>query len=83
MANLGTFTIPADGEYHDLEELSELTFTASNTYTMQILNPAYIREGSDGTGFYMPDGRPFQWTAGADMLYVRADYQQASINIAG
>ena len=82
MANLYSGSIEASSTYKTLAELTELTFTPGTTYTIQILNPAYIREGSTGNGFYIFNNKPFQYTAGADDLYIRVPSGAVSINIA-
>ena len=82
MANLASFIIPQDGEYHDAAAAGEITFTADKSYAVQILNPAYIREGGTGSGFYIFDNKPFQFTAGEDSLYIKAANGSVTVNIA-
>ena len=82
MANLYSGAIATGGEYKTLAELTELTFTEGTTYTIQIFNPAWVREGTTGSGFYIFDNKPFQYTAGSDDLYIRNKYGACDINIA-
>ena len=81
MANLGTFTI-INSDYEKLAELTELTFEEGKTYTIQIYNPAFIREGTIGNGFYIFDNKPFQYTAGSNDLYIKVKGERCEINIA-
>lgn len=82
MANLATLEVKTAGDYEDLATLASVTFTADTSYTIQIQSqkPAYLREGSDGDGFLITSANPFTYTAGADTLYIKADY--AVVNIA-
>lgn len=86
MANLYSGTKTFSG-YKTLAELTELTFEANKTYTIQInVNQAfYIREGSEGNGFIKYDGLPFTWTFdGENNLYIGNQYAKSmSINVAG
>ena len=81
MANLGTFTI-TNSDYEKLSELTEITFIQGTTYTIQIFNPAFIREGTIGNGFYIFDNKPFQYTAGSDDLYIKVKGESCEVNIA-
>ena len=82
MANLWTGTVKSSDAYVTLASVSSLTFTSSNTYVIQVQNPAWIREGSTGLGFYVSDDKPFEYTAGADDLYIKT-VTQCVVNIAG
>lgn len=81
MANLYSGVIDTKGSYNTVTELTEVTFTENTTYTIQVLNPAWVREGTEGTGFYLTNNKPFQYTAGSDDLYIRTD-NTVTINIA-
>lgn len=81
MANLATIEVNTNGEYLDLAELADITFSSGNTYLIQIQNMAYIREGETGEGFLINSDKPFQYTAGSDDLYIKANY--CVVNIAG
>lgn len=83
MANLGTFTIDTQGTYQTLASITELTFTEGNTYTIQVLNAAYVREGEDGKGFEIDNSAPFVWVAGQDDLYIKNLFVPVEVNIAG
>lgn len=89
MANLFSGVIDTSSAWQTLAELTGITFTEGKTYTIQILNAAYVREGAPDAdnnntgGFYIFDNKPFQYAAGADALYIKTPYQKVSINIAG
>lgn len=80
MANLWTGSVKTNGEYQKLEELADVTFQNGNSYTIQIQNMAYLREGTVGEGFLVNSDIPFTYTAGADDLYIKTNY--AVVNIA-
>jgi hypothetical protein len=82
MANLATIEVNTNGEYLDLAELADITFTSGNAYAIQIqTNITYLREGDEGEGFLVTSPKPIQFTAGDDTLYIKTDY--AIVNIAG
>ena len=81
MANLYTGSI-STSTYETLASLTSLTFTSDTTYVIQIQNSAYIREGSTGEGFLINSIQPFEWTAGADDLYIKTLSDQCIVNIA-
>lgn len=71
MANLWTGTVDTNGEYENLETVSELTFTADTTYTIQsYIGSYYLREGETGRGFLLDPHEKVQYTAGVDDLYI-------------
>lgn len=82
MANLATITVKTNGAYADLSELADVTFTSGNKYQIQVQfqKPVYLREGSVGEGFIVPNCDPFTWECQGDTLYINADY--AKVNIA-
>lgn len=82
MANLATISVKTNGEYQNLGELAGVTFTSGNKYQIQVQfqKPVYLREGSIGEGFIVPDGDPFTWECQGDTLYINAEY--AIVNIA-
>lgn len=79
MANLATVEVNTNGEYLALGELADVSFTNGNSYTIQIQNPAYLREGTTGDGFFINDDKPFIYVAGAEDLYIKAN--NAIVNI--
>lgn len=83
MANLATIKVKTGGEYVDLAELAEVTFSSGSEYQIQVQfqKPVYLREGSLGEGFLVPDIKPTTWKCQGDTLYIKADY--AIVNIAG
>ena len=82
MANLATVTVKTSGEYLDLGELADVTFSSGNKYQIQVQfqKPVYLREGSVGEGFIVPNEDPFTWECQGDTLYINAEY--AIVNIA-
>lgn len=82
MTNLYTGKIDTEGQYQNLETLTELTFTADTKYTIQVQNSAWIKEGSTGDGFYINDATPFTFTKGTDDLYIKT-VSYCVVNIAG
>lgn len=70
MANLFTGSLDFEG-YKTLSSLTGITFVQGTTYTIQIQNGAYVREGVTGEGFLVPDASPFQYTARTDDLYIK------------
>ena len=74
MANLGTWTITPNG-YEEVESLTGVTFTAGNSYSMQIIGQAYIRRGSEGKGILINSDIPFDYNPSEnDTLYISALY---------
>ena len=82
MANLWTGTVNSNGEYQDLSLLSGVTFSEDVTYTIQIQNMAYIREGNIGAGILITDSVPFQYTARNEILYIKPLGETCVVNIA-
>lgn len=82
MANLATIEVKTAGDYEDLATLASVTFTSGNKYQIQVQfqKPVYLREGSIGDGFIVPDNDPFTWECQGDTLYINAEY--AIVNIA-
>ena len=83
MTNIYSGTIKTDGEYKTLMELTGITFTQGTVYTIQVINPAFLREGTTGSGFYIFDNKPFKYIAGSDDLYIKVKYESCDINISG
>lgn len=81
MANLGTFTVQTNGTYKTLAEVTDLTFTEGNSYQIQILNMAYLREGTTGGGFLVDNSTPIKYTATSDDLYIKNNYGACVVNI--
>ena len=80
MANLWTGSIDTDGDYESLATVTEQTLTSGTTYTIQVQNAAYIREGSDGDGFLVSN-RVFTLTWGDDAFYIKTLSSNCIINI--
>ena len=85
MANLYTGNLTLGDTYKTLAELTDVTFTNGTTYTIQVYNPCYLREGTTGRGFLINDFTPFKYVAGADSLYIGkyGYYEEVTVNIAG
>ena len=82
MANLYTGSLLFTG-YKTVEELTNITFTKGNKYVIQIQNPCYVREGTEGDGFLVTDSCPFEYIAGDDVLYFGTPLRrQIIVNIA-
>jgi len=82
MANLFTGALLFTG-YKTVAELTNITFTKGNKYIIQIQNPCYVREGTEGDGFLVTDPNPFEYTAGDDDLYLGTPLRrQIIVNIA-
>lgn len=79
MANLATISVKTNGEYQNLGELADVTFISGNSYTIQIQNLAYLREGTVGEGFLVNSDNPFTYVASGNDLYIKANY--AVVNI--
>lgn len=82
MANLYTGSIQTNGDYVTLASATSLTFTEGNKYSIQIQNPAYLREGTTGKGFFVNSDVPITYTATSDDLYIKTDFQSCIVNIA-
>lgn len=86
MANLYSGTKTFTG-YKTLAELTELTFEANKTYTIQIKSNSsyFVREGTEGVGFEDIYHKPFSWQYdGENNLYIGNVYAPSLvINVAG
>lgn len=82
MANLKTVTINTNGEYQNLATLAGITFVQKENYAIQIQNPAWLREGTDGKGFLFNSDKGYTWKCTGEDLYIRTEYMPAVINIA-
>lgn len=82
MANLGTKTFDTKGQYINIANEMNITLTPDTTYTIQIQNPAYIRDGEEGKGFYIDNSKPFDYTNGGENLYINTLNSYAVVNIA-
>ena len=82
MANLATIEeLNTNGEYVDLAELTDLTFTSGNKYQLQIIGGnVFLREGSIGKGNIVTTEKPFTWECQGDTLYINCP--NAYVNIA-
>ena len=59
MANLYSGKIESNGEYINLIEAAGITLEEDHVYQIQLLNQGFIREGGDGSGFFMTSNKPF------------------------
>lgn len=80
MANLYSGSLDSNGEYLDLAEATGVTFATGNTYQIQFLNQGFIREGEEGTGFFITSINPFSIKC-TDTIYVCSS-GKLGINIA-
>lgn len=74
-----TGSINTQGEFASVETLTKLTFTQGTTYTMQILNGAYIKIAD--AVFYINNGEKFEFTAGTETLYIKNNYTPITLTI--
>ena len=82
MTNLWTGTVDTHGEYQDLATLSSLTFSSGTKYLIQIVGKGYLREGTEGEGFFIENSTPVEYVAGNEDLYIRTHYPSCKVNIA-
>ena len=80
MANLYTGELSFDG-YQTVSSLTGIAFTEGTTYTIQIQNGAYVREGTTGEGFLWDEIKPFQYTATDEDLYIKQSNENPYIII--
>ena len=73
MANLFTGVIETNGEYINLSEATDVTFTSGNKYSIQIQNMAHLREGTIGEGMLVDTLTPITYIAGSDDLYIESN----------
>ena len=84
MANLYTGNLTVSDEFKTLSSLTNITFTNGTTYTIQVYNPCYLREGTTGKGFLITNSTPIKYVAGSDSLYIGkfGSYNDITTNIA-
>ena len=68
MVDSYTGTIKTDGEWQSVETLAGITFTAGNTYTMNVINSAEIKVAN---AIFPISNEKFQYKAGTDDLYIK------------
>lgn len=68
MANLHTEKYKFSG-YKTIAELTGLTFTVGEKYSLQVQGVCYIREGTEGEGFLVTVLDPIDYTVESDELY--------------
>ena len=81
MANLGTWTLKNDNEYHTLADITGLTIAEGAVYTIQMRETAFVREGEAGEGILISQNERFQYTANTDALYIKPLYGGVKINV--
>ena len=74
-----TGSIKTEGQFETVESLTNVTFTAGNTYTMQIQNLAYLKLGD--AVFSITTDQPFTYKAGTDDLYIKTTYGECVLTI--
>lgn len=80
--NIYSGTIKPDG-YQLLSVLTGISFQQNATYQIQLLNPAYMREGLVGKGFLVNTEKPFFYIADAPLYIaaVQSLYDTVELNI--
>lgn len=81
MGNLYSGKIKSNGKYVDLSAVTGVTFVDGNDYQIQFLNQGYIREGIEGSGFFMTSIEPFSLRYKGEAVYV-CSTKELGINIA-
>lgn len=82
MANIGTYYLETNGDYETVESLISETFVEDTTYCFQVLTGAfYVREGTQGDGFFVKAPEKFTFTQGDDDLYVKS-VGHSTLNVA-
>lgn len=82
MANLYTGNQNFKG-YKTLAEIMDTTLTAGKKYLIQIQGLCYLREGTEGTGFFVSELNPIEYTVGSDDLYLSCvNSRSFTINVA-
>ena len=81
MANLYSGKVESNGEYINLIEETGITLEEDHVYQIQFLNQGFIREGEDGSGFFMTSNKPFSMIYKGDPIFV-CSAKSIGINIA-
>ena len=68
MANSYTGVVNTNNEFKKVSEVTDYTFTAGNTYTMQIQGSAYLKIGD--AEFHI-NNEKFTYKATSDDLYIK------------
>lgn len=74
-----TITVNTQGEFENLAELADITFTSGKTYTIQIYNLGYLKLAD--AVFTIDNNCPFTYTAGSDNLYIKNGYYPCTVAI--
>lgn len=71
MATSYTGKINTHGEFIDLGEETEITFTSGNTYSIQIVGMGYLKVQDAEFPIFTND--PFTYTASSDTVYFKTE----------
>ena len=63
-----TGTINTNGEFAEVSELTDVTFSSGTTYNMQIQNVAYLKVGD---AVFCFNNEKFDYKASSDTLYIK------------
>lgn len=71
--------ISTDGEFKTVSSLTGFSFTQGTIYTLQAVKPVYVKLAD--AIILITNGKPFQFKAGADDLYIKVNYGLAPLTI--
>lgn len=80
MTNIYTGTINPNG-YETLSSLTGVEFVEDVKYSIQLLNPAYVREGTVGKGFLINSYDPIYYIANATLYIAPMNDSRTAITI--
>ncbi len=82
MANIFTGDQNFKG-YKTLAEIMDTTLVTGKKYLIQIQGLCYLREGTEGDGFFVSDAKPIEYIVGNDDLYLSCiNSRSFTINVA-
>lgn len=73
-----TGTINTNGEFVEVSELTDITFTNGTTYKMQIQNYAYLKIGN---AVFCFNNEKFDYKASSDTLYIKTTGASCELTI--
>ena len=78
MAESFTGEIDTQGEFETVEDLTNVSFTAGNVYSMQIQNGANLKIAD---AIFTIEDEYFQYKAGVEDLYIQTTYRPCTLTI--
>lgn len=78
-----SYTGPVDtnGEFESVEEITGITFTVGENYSIQMQNTAYLKIADAVFTIYTDD--PFNFVAGSDTPYIKTNYGKCILTVYG